>query len=82
MQSQGGDEEEGEAKEAAVEGGSITGPELRELIVARWGRAYDTRICQKRDRFNKLRLYVQVMWKFLGQKTFPLTEERYDEQLE
>jgi hypothetical protein len=35
---------------------SITGAELRQLVVAKFGRSYDTRLCQRRDRFNKLKM--------------------------
>jgi hypothetical protein len=35
---------------------SITGVELRQLVVAKFGRSYDTRLCQRRDRFNKLKM--------------------------
>jgi hypothetical protein len=41
---------------------SLTGEELRELVVAKWGRPYDTRLCQRRNRFNVLTMYLQVMW--------------------
>ena len=41
---------------------SLTGEELRELVVAKWGRPYDTRLCQRRNRFNKLTMYLQIMW--------------------
>ena len=86
---------------------SITGAELRELVVAKFGRSYDTRLCQRRDRFNKLKMargclpllpcpcgwadarrarfcaqYLQIMWKFVGQKSMPLSEEAYMEQLD
>ncbi len=61
---------------------SITGAELRALVVAKWGRPYDTRLCQRRDRFNVLKMYLQVMWKFQGQKSFPLSEAAYMEQLD
>ena len=27
-------------------------------------------------------MYLQIFWKFLGQKSFPLTEEEYDLQLD
>ena len=37
---------------------------------------------QRRDQFNKLGLYLQVMWKFVGQKSFPMTEAQYVEQLD
>ena len=61
---------------------SLTGAELKALVVAKFGRPYDTRLCQRRDRFNKLKMYLQVMWKFVGQKSFPLSAEAYDEQLD
>ena len=60
----------------------MTGEELRGLVVAKWGKMYDTRIHQRRDQFNKLGLYLQVMWKFVGQKSFPMTEAQYVEQLD
>ena len=70
--------------EEGEEGGrsSLTGEELRELVVAKWGRPYDTRLCQRRNRFNELKMYLQVMWKFQGQKSFPVTAARYAEQLD
>ncbi|PSC69784.1 DUF3067 domain-containing [Micractinium conductrix] len=55
----------------------ITGAELRELVLEKWGVSYDVRL-QKRGR----RVYVHVMWKFLEQKSFPLTEEEYLLQLQ
>jgi hypothetical protein len=39
---------------------SLNGEELRELVVAKWGRPYDTRLCKRRDRFNRLRMYLQA----------------------
>ena len=63
-------------------GSPMTGEELRGLVVAKWGKLYDTRIHQRRDQFNKLGLYLQVMWKFVGQKSFPMTEAQYVEQLD
>lgn len=60
----------------------ITGQELREISEQKWGRAYDIRISQRRNQLNQLRLYVQVMWKFLGQKSFPMSEKKYMEQLD
>lgn len=42
---------------------SLTGAELRELVVAKFGRPYDTRLCQRRDRFNKLKMVrAPVRW--------------------
>ena len=58
----------------------MSGDELRNIVLKRYGRLYDARICQRRDRFNKLQIYLQIMWKFLGQKSFPLSEAEYVEQ--
>jgi len=58
-------------------GGDMTGEELRSMVLKRWGKLYDTRVCQRRDRFNTLQIYLQVMWKFVGQKSFPMTEAEY-----
>ncbi|CAL54942.1 Protein of unknown function DUF3067 [Ostreococcus tauri] len=61
-------------------GGEMSGDELRDMVLKRYGRLYDVRICQRRDRFNKLQIYFQIMWKFLGQKSFPMSEQEYIEQ--
>mmetsp|Transcript_12867 Transcript_12867/g.48115 ORF Transcript_12867/g.48115 Transcript_12867/m.48115 type:complete len:224 (+) Transcript_12867:47-718(+) len=58
-------------------GSAMDGDELRKLVLKKWGKMYDTRIHQRRDQFNKLGLYLQVMWKFVGQKSFPMTEGQY-----
>ena len=64
------------------EGSPMSGEELRLLVLNKWGKMYDTRIHQRRDQFNKLQLYLQIMWKHVGQKSFPLTETAYMEQLD
>ncbi|CAL8460829.1 g360 [Coccomyxa elongata] len=56
---------------------SISGEELRELIVEKWGRSYDTRL-HKRGR----RMYLQIMWKFLEQRSFHMNELEYQAQLD
>eukprot|EP00884_Botryococcus_braunii_P002763 jgi/Botrbrau1/12488/Bobra.0169s0035.1 len=56
---------------------SISGRELRELVWNKWGRSYDMRLHKRGNR-----MYVQIMWKFLEQKSFPLTEEEYQTQLD
>ena len=38
---------------------SITGPELRQLVEQQFGKPFDTRLTQKRDYFNGLRMYLQ-----------------------
>ena len=61
-------------------GTDMTGEELRKLVLKRYGKLYDTRICQRRDSMNKLQMFLQIMWKFVGQKSFPMTEAEYIEQ--
>jgi len=55
----------------------ITGEELRQLVVQKWGRSYDVRLHKRNSK-----MYLQVMWKFLEQQSFPLTEEEYMAQLD
>ncbi len=53
--------------------------EVEEIIyylVNRWGKKYDFRLF-----IRKNNLYLQMMWKFLEQKSFPLTEVQYKESL-
>lgn len=56
---------------------SINGTELRQLIMNRWNREYDCRLTRRGRR-----MYLQIFWKFLGQRSFPLTEEEYQLQLD
>ena len=56
---------------------TITGSELRNLVMSKWNREYDVRLTRRGRR-----MYLQVFWKFLGQKSFPLTEEEYQMQLD
>ena len=42
----------------------------------RWGVTYDLKLLIKRDR-----IYLQMMWGFLEQQSFPLDEETYRENL-
>ena len=54
----------------------LTGADLRQLIIAKWSYSYDV---QLRKQPNKI--YLQVMWRYLEQVSFPLSEEEYDEHL-
>jgi hypothetical protein len=54
----------------------MTGQELHELIVQKWGYSYDVQL--KRI---KGRIYLQVMWRYLEQTSFPLSEIEYLEHL-
>lgn len=56
---------------------TISGQELKELVIAKWNRYYDVRLQKRGDR-----MYLHVMWKYLGQKSFRVTEDEYDQQME
>jgi hypothetical protein len=50
------------------------GYQFRDLIVGKWTVPYDVQI--KREMFmGKPMLYLNVMWKYEGQMSFPLTEQ-------
>lgn len=55
----------------------MTGAELRSLIVNKWTFSYDVQI-----RKVKGRLYFQVMWKYLEQASFPLSEAEFMEHFD
>ena len=50
--------------------------EVMQCLRRRWGVTYDLRLLIKRDR-----IYLQMMWGFLEQQSFPLDEETYKENL-
>ncbi len=55
----------------------MTGVELREILVQKWGKSYDVQL-----RRSQGKIFVQVMWKYLEQVSFPMTEEEYLNHLE
>lgn len=55
----------------------ITGEELHQLLLDKWGKSYDVRLRRFRGR-----IYLQVMWKYLEQVSFPLSAEDYFAHLE
>ncbi|PSO65082.1 MAG: DUF3067 domain-containing protein [Cyanobacteria bacterium QH_2_48_84] len=55
----------------------MTGQELHQLLLNKWGRSYDIQFRRIRDK-----IFVQVMWKYLEQASFPLTETQYLEHLD
>jgi hypothetical protein len=55
----------------------MTGQELRQILLDKWGRSYDV---QLRRTLGKI--FLQVMWKYLEQASFPLTEAEYQEHLD
>ncbi|KAG2430394.1 hypothetical protein HYH02_013756 [Chlamydomonas schloesseri] len=56
---------------------AISGRDLRDMVRQKWGRSYDVRLAKLQGR-----MYLQVMWKFLEQASFPLTEQEYMQQLD
>ncbi len=50
--------------------------EVMECLRRRWGVTYDLRLLIKRDR-----IYLQMMWGFLEQQSFPLDHETFKENL-
>ncbi len=50
--------------------------EIIYYLVNRWGKKYDFRLFTRKNN-----LYFQMMWKFLEQESFPLTEEEYKTSL-
>jgi hypothetical protein len=55
----------------------MTGRELYQLLLDKWGRAYDIQL-----RRTQGKIFVQIMWKYLGQASFPMSEADYFEHLE
>ena len=50
--------------------------EVMACLRRRWGVTYDLRLLIKRDR-----IYLQMMWGFLEQQSFPMNEETFREHL-
>ena len=55
----------------------MTGTELRELLQQKWGYSFDIQLRKVRGKIR-----VQVMWRYLEQASFPLSESEYMEHLE
>jgi hypothetical protein len=55
----------------------MTGKELHQLLLAKWGRSFDIQL-----RRTKGKIYFQIMWKYLEQASFRLSEAEYLEHLE
>jgi Domain of unknown function (DUF3067) len=50
----------------------MTGQELREIIIAKWGYSYDVQL-----RKTPGKIFLQVMWKYQEQASFPISETDY-----
>lgn len=55
----------------------MTGQNLRQLLLDKWGRSYDVQL-----RRTQRKIFVQIMWKYLEQASFPLTEAEYQAHLD
>ena len=55
----------------------LTTDEVLEILRLRWQASYDLQLIQRRGR-----LYLQVMWAYLEQQSFPLSAEAYRDKLE
>ena len=55
----------------------MTGQDLRQLLLDKWGRSYDIQL-----RRTQGKVFMQVMWKYLEQASFPLSEAEYQAHLD
>lgn len=55
----------------------MTGKELQQLLCEKWGHSYDVQL-----RRTQGKIFVQIMWKYLEQASFPLSEAEYQEHLD
>lgn len=55
----------------------MTGKELHQLLLDKWGRSYDVQL-----RRTQGKIFLQVMWKYLEQASFPLSEADYQAHLD
>ena len=55
----------------------MTGKDLHQLIVNKWGYSFDVQLRRIKDR-----VFVQIMWRYIEQASFPLSEQEYVENLE
>ena len=62
---------------SADDGAPLLAQELWDLLQERWQASYDLQLVQRRGR-----MYLQVMWAYLEQQSFPLSEEGYRQKLE
>lgn len=55
----------------------MTGKELHQLLIDKWGYSYDVQF-----RRTQGKIFLQVMWKYLEQASFPLSEIEYQQHLD
>ncbi|XP_031280318.1 uncharacterized protein LOC116138786 [Pistacia vera] len=59
-----------------VDDSAFSGMDLATLIRNKYGRSYDVQLIKK-EFMGKNLLALNVMWKYMEQRSFPLTEEEY-----
>jgi hypothetical protein len=55
----------------------MTGAQLQDALISKWGKSYDVQF-----RRTQGKIFVQVMWRYLEQASFPMTPQEYQEHLE
>jgi hypothetical protein len=55
----------------------MTGQDLHQLLLGKWGVSYDIQL-----RRHQGKILVQIMWRYLEQASFPMTETEYFQHLE
>ncbi|XP_075660029.1 uncharacterized protein LOC142629871 isoform X2 [Castanea sativa] len=61
---------------AGTDDSAFSGIDLATLIRNKYGRSYDVQLIKK-EFMGKNLLALNVMWKYMEQRSFPLTEEEY-----
>lgn len=70
-------------KDQAIDDTKLGGRELLNLIIKKWGVAYDIQLRKTKPFGNgSENIYVNVMWRYFGQQSFPMNEREYLEHLE
>ncbi len=54
----------------------MTGEDLHELIVQKWGYSFDVQFRRQQGQ-----IFFQVMWRYLEQASFPMDEAQYQAHL-
>ncbi len=55
----------------------MTGKDLHQLLLTKWGRSYDIQIRRVQGK-----IFVLIMWKYLEQVSFPMSEAEYLDHLD
>lgn len=50
---------------------------MRRWLVEKWGQSYDVQLRKVQDK-----IYIQIMWRYLGQASFPKSELDYETHLD